>query len=64
MQFVAHRTTAMVGSSCVDTFLAAATILPFAFIDICRKMKMTGLIQRYEQLNKILTYIKKVKLSL
>jgi hypothetical protein len=35
MQFVAHMTTAVVGSSCVDTFLAAATIVPFALVDIC-----------------------------
>jgi hypothetical protein len=36
MQFVAHMTTAVVGSSCVDTSLAAATIVAFALVDICR----------------------------
>lgn len=36
VQFVAHMTTAVVGSSCVDAFLATATIVPFALVDICR----------------------------
>jgi hypothetical protein len=57
MQFVAHMTSAVVGSSCVDTFLGAPTIVLFALIDICREMKITGLIQRCNQLKKILKYI-------
>jgi hypothetical protein len=44
MQFVAHQTTAVVGSNRVDTFLAAAAIVPFTLLNICRQMKVTGLV--------------------
>jgi hypothetical protein len=38
--FVAHRTSAVVGSSSVDTLLTATTIVHFTLVDIYREMKL------------------------
>lgn len=42
VQFIASMTSAVEWSSCVDAFLAAATIVPFTLIDICREINLNS----------------------